>query len=81
MDSAIRSPLFRREEEGFAWFRGPGDELGNVAPHGRPMLESVARTAPDEPDIVEARVPIDHEVAVGTVLVLADPRFTQGRAR
>ena len=43
----------------------------------RSMFESMPGAASDEPDVIEARVPINYKVAVRTVLVLTHPRLTQ----
>src|SRR5215510_10818338 len=42
---------------------------------GRSVLETMARPAADNPDIVVLRVSIDEEVAVRRVLVLTDARL------
>src|SRR5258706_7498264 len=54
----------------------PRDEL----PHGRPMLEAVARAAPDQPRGRGRRMTIANEVLVRRLLVLADARLQQPRA-
>jgi hypothetical protein len=77
LDGTILLSQFCGYEEGFAWFRGPSDKLGNVTANCRSMLESMPGTASDDPDVIKARVPIDHQMAVGAVLVLTHPRFTQ----
>jgi hypothetical protein len=43
------------------------------------MLESVAGTASDKPNILHSRMPVDDEVAVRSLLILAYPRFEQRR--
>jgi hypothetical protein len=77
LDGTILLSLFCGYEEGFAWFRGTSDKFGNVTTDCRSMFESMPGTASDEPDVIEARVPINYKMAVGTVLVLTHPRFTQ----
>lgn len=77
LDATILLPLFGSDKEGFAWFRCTRDEFGNVTTHRRPVFEAVPGTASGEPDVVEARVPVNHKVAVSTVLVLAHLRLTQ----
>ena len=79
LDGTILLWAFCSYEEGFAWFRGTSDEFGNVTTNCRSMFESMPGTASDEPDVIEARVPINDKVAVSTVLVLTHPRFTQWR--
>ena len=43
------------------------------------MFESVARAAADDPHIRIARMPVDDEVVVGCIFVLADAGFDQRR--
>src|SRR5882672_10076142 len=75
LDGTILLSQFCGYEEGFAWFRGTSDKFGNVTTNCRSMFESMPGTASDEPDVIEARVPINYKMAVGTVLVLTHPRF------
>ena len=77
LDCTILLWPFCSYEEGFAWFRGTSDEFGDVTTNCRPMFESMSGTASDEPDVIEARVPIYYKVAVRAALVLTHPRFTQ----
>ena len=56
-----------------------GDSGGDVLTHHRPMLEPVARTAADQPDVIELWMHIDEEVSVGSVLVLPNTRFSNRR--
>jgi len=77
LDGTILLPQFCGYEEGLAWHRGTSDKLGNVTANCRSMLESMPGTAPDDPDVVEARVPVNYKMAVGAVLVLTHPRLTQ----
>src|SRR5882762_10412898 len=52
--------------------RLPGEhQSGHQLAHGRPVLEAVPRTAPHEPGVRRSRMPIDDEVLVGRVFVLA----------
>src|SRR6266487_6784433 len=51
----------------------PRDQL----PDGGPVLEAVARAAPDQPRVRGPRMTIDNEVLVGRLLVLADARLEQ----
>ena len=46
-------------------------QAGDVAADHRAMLEAVARSAPDEPHVVERRMAVDDEVRVRRRLVLA----------
>ena len=48
---------------------------------GRAVLEAVARTAADEPDVLERGVTVDQKIAVRGVLVLADARLDERRVR
>ena len=43
------------------------------------MFESVARTAPDNPYVRVGRMPIDNEIVVSRVFVLADAGLDQRR--
>src|SRR6185295_18910174 len=58
---------------------GPEELPGELLAHRWPVLEAVARTAPDDPDVVEGGVAVDHEVAARRALVLAHPGLEQGR--
>ena len=73
-----RSPLhllFRGQGE--AGFDGSAlcDSGGDVLPHGGAVLEAVTRPAADQPHVIALRMPVDEEVAIGGVFVLANPRF------
>src|SRR6185369_3808334 len=48
------------------------DRLRRQLPQRRRQLEAVAGAATEEPDVVPLRVPVEHEMTVGAVLVLAD---------
>src|SRR5437588_1806294 len=50
----------------------------HVLPDGRSHLESMARTAAREPDIVGGGMAIEEEVGVGSVFVLADAALDNG---
>src|SRR5947207_11007758 len=53
------------------------DEPRDQLPDGGPVLEAVARAAPDQPRVRGPRMTIDDEVLVGRLLVLADARLEQ----
>ena len=45
--------------------------------NGESVLEAMTRSATGEPDVPKSRVFVDHEVAVRTVLILADASFAE----
>src|SRR6516165_8844437 len=49
-------------------------------PQRRPMLEPVPRASTHQPNAILPRVPIHHEVSIGSLLVLAHSAFDQRRA-
>ena len=53
----------------------PRDEF----PHRWSVLETVTRSAPDNPDVVVVRMTVDDEIAGVAVLVRADPCFDDRR--
>ena len=55
------------------------DEIGHHLPKGGAMLESVTRATAEDPDILVGGMPVDDEVMVGCVFVLADSAFEQRR--
>src|SRR4029453_2583940 len=66
-----------------AWLgcRGAGDDRRHVIPEHRTELEGVARSSAHDPDVVQRRMLIDHEMLVDRQLVLADARVHEGRMR
>src|SRR5262245_51918704 len=56
------------------------DERGRVTADRRAVLEPVAGSGPDEDRVLPLRMPVDEQVAVRAVLVLAHARFGE-RAR
>src|SRR5947209_20318716 len=43
--------------------------------HRRSVLETVPGAAANNPDILQLGMPVNQEIAIGSVLVLADPGF------
>jgi hypothetical protein len=68
-----REAGFRIGEHAFDQFRRIGADGGTV-------LEAVARAGADQIDVGPARMDVDQEVAIGAVLILADPCFVERRA-
>ncbi len=57
----------------------PFDERAGVFGHCGSVLESMARTPSQQPDIFEIWMAIDQEIAAGCVLVLAYAAFEERR--
>src|SRR4029453_1856981 len=63
--------------------------LGGFAQHAqrdvlterRAVLEAMPRSAADEPDVRRLRMPVDDEVRIRSLLVLAHARLDEGRLR
>src|SRR4051794_39139758 len=81
MYRAILPLALRREREARLGARqGAGDQLGGVAADGRAVLEAVAGAGADEQHVGPLGVEIDQEVAIGAVLILADPSLVERAA-
>src|SRR5580700_965511 len=52
----------------------------HMFPHHGSMLESVAGSAPYQPDIGELRMPVNQKITARCILVLANARFHQWRS-
>src|ERR1700730_9745444 len=76
--SLLAFPLCR-EPEALVNHAVTVDEPRNVLAQRRTMLEAVAGAAADDPDVLELGMPVDQEVAVAAVLVLADLRGHERR--
>src|SRR5215468_5470345 len=79
VDRALLNGLLGCQAESRLAGPAPQDPFGQVGAHGRAVLETVARSAPDEPDVLGFGMTVDQEVAVRSVLVLAHARFQQWR--
>src|SRR5581483_5358027 len=79
MPRSIHGPLldggFGRQRE--FWLRScpSGDETSQMLAHHGPVFESVTRAPAGDPYVVEIRVAIQQQVAIGGVLILADARL------
>src|SRR5579885_363419 len=51
----------------------------HVFAYGRPMLKAMPRAASNQPHIFKLRVPVNQEIAVGCVFVLAHSRLNDRR--
>src|SRR5580704_6722637 len=49
----------------------------SILTHRRAVFEAMPGTSADQPDVGVVRVAVDQEIAIGRVLVLADPRFEE----
>src|SRR5713226_6360434 len=69
-----------REPELLIGRRSAENQSSDQLPHGGTVLEAVPGSATHEPGVCRFRVPIDDEMFVGGLLVLADARLEQRRA-
>src|SRR5262249_19345578 len=60
---------------------GPVQDVArNIFADGRSMLESVSRTAANQPNIRHFRMPVDQKIPAGSVLILANSRLHNRRS-
>jgi hypothetical protein len=64
-------------EDGEAWLCSVAsqDSLASVFADGRTVFEAVPRASAHQPDIFKIRMPVDQEIAVGGIFILADAGF------
>src|SRR5437899_8340971 len=67
--------FFARQQEARLGLRIVQDLTREVFSHRRTVLESMSGAASREPNVAQRRVPVDQEVAVPGVFVLADSRL------
>ena len=77
-ESLVNRPLLHRGLAGQAEARLDWQSAIHHMPRhsradGGAVLKAMSRTAADQPDPVKPRQAVDQEIAVGAVLVLADP--------
>ena len=61
-----------------AWFRACESaqrQLRSISAHFGAMLETVARSGTNKHDVRPSGMPVDEEIAIGAILILAYARF------